>query len=222
MNKILVVAVHPDDETLGCGGTLLKHIEAGDEVHWLIVTAMKKGKSFSAGDVSRRKKEIARVSGLYGFHAVHELGIETTKVDSLPMADLVSGISAVIGKVAPAVLYLPFMADPHSDHRAVFQTAYSCVKKFRYPCVRRVLMMETPSETEFAPAVQHASFTPNYFVDISGYLKKKLEIMRIFKTELGVHPFPRSERHIEALAVVRGAAADCEYAEAFMLLKEVA
>ena len=82
-------------------------------------------------------------------------------------------------------------------------------------------MMETLSETEFAPALKEDSFIPNVYVDISEFFEKKLKIMRIFKTELGDHPFPRSERNLKALATLRGATAGCKYAEAFMLLKEI-
>ncbi|MDO8804532.1 MAG: PIG-L deacetylase family protein [Elusimicrobiota bacterium] len=222
MNKVLVIAVHPDDETLGCGGTLLKHLKTGDETHWLIATCMKKGKGFTAAEVSKRAGEIGKVRGLYGFKGVHQLGISTTTADTLPMSAIVSGLSSVIKKVRPDIVYLPFMCDPHSDHRILFQAACSCIKSFRYPFIRKALMMETLSETEFSPAVQNMAFVPNYFTDITPFFRKKLEIMRIYRSELSSHPFPRSERNIEALATLRGASSNCEYAEAFMLLKEIA
>jgi LmbE family N-acetylglucosaminyl deacetylase len=95
----------------------------------------------------------------------------------------------------------------------------ACTKSFRYPFIKRVLMYECISETEFAPALPEKIFIPNFFVDISKYLEKKLEIMRIYESELGEHPFPRSERNIEALAVFRGASVGVEYAEAFQLIK---
>ena len=82
-------------------------------------------------------------------------------------------------------------------------------------------MMEILSETEFAPGVKEDAFTPNSFVDISNYIDKKIEIMKIFKSEIGEHPFPRSERNLRALATLRGATCGCEYAESFMLLKEI-
>ncbi len=82
-------------------------------------------------------------------------------------------------------------------------------------------MIETLSETEFALSTKEDSFAPNVFVDISIFMDKKLEIMNIFKGELGEHPFPRSERNLLALATLRGATAGCEYAESFVLLKEI-
>ena len=82
-------------------------------------------------------------------------------------------------------------------------------------------MMETLSETEFSLSTKDDSFIPNVFVDISDYMDKKIEIMKIYKGEMGMHPFPRSERNIKALATYRGATSGCEYAESFMLLKEI-
>ncbi len=82
-------------------------------------------------------------------------------------------------------------------------------------------MLETLSETEFALSTKEDSFVPNVFVDISDFMDKKLEIMRVYGSELGEHPFPRSERNLKALATLRGATAGCEYAESFVLLKEI-
>ena len=81
--------------------------------------------------------------------------------------------------------------------------------------------METLSETEFAPSSASDNFVPNVFVDVSQYIEKKIQIMNIFESEISKHPFPRSEKNIKALATLRGATSGCEYAESFMLLKEV-
>lgn len=216
MKKILVVAVHPDDETLGCGGTLLRHRASGDEIHWLIVT--------EAGNDAlklRRAAQIEQVRQAYGFTDIHALGLPTTRLDQLATGQLVGAISKVIEAVAPEIIYLPFAYDIHSDHRIVFEAAYSCTKVFRYPSVRRVLMMETMSETDFSPAIPGQVFMPNVFVDIGDHLENKLNIARIYEDELGNHPFPRSLEGLRALATVRGAATGCRYAEAFMLLKEI-
>ena len=218
--RVMVVAVHPDDETLGCGGALLRHIQAGDEVHWLLVTAMSEEGGFSAGQVARRRHVAARVAEAYPFAAVHELGLPPTKVDQCPPGDLVPALAQVFRQEGPHVLYLPFLHDAHSDHRAVFAAAYSCTKSFRLPALRKILMMETPSETEFAPAIPGRAFTPNVFVDISPFLERKLEIMKLYDTELGPPPFPRSLENVEALSVFRGASSGFMHAEAFMLLRE--
>lgn len=217
MKTILIVAVHPDDETLGCGGTLLRHKAEGDSIHWLICTETNRENEF----YETRKKEIVKVSEMYGFDGTHKLGLRTMQVDEYSMSELIMKISAVISQVKPDVIYLPFRADVHSDHRKIFEATYSCTKSFRYPFLRKLLMMETVSETEFAPSTVDNAFIPNVFVDISKYLERKLEIIRVFESEIEPHPFPRSLRNIKALATLRGATAACEYAESFVLLKEI-
>lgn len=216
-DRILVVAVHPDDETLGCGGTLLKHKSTNDEIHWLICTTIDEKHDYY--DV--REKEISQVSEIYDFDSVHNLRLKTMQVDELSMSDLIGKISKVINEVQPNIIYLPFKSDVHSDHRKIFDAAFSCTKSFRYPFIKKIYMMETLSETEFAPSTKEDSFIPNVFVDISEFLEKKIEIMKIFASEIALHPFPRSEKNLRALATFRGASSGCEYAESFVLLKEI-
>jgi len=217
MNKVLVVAVHPDDETLGCGGTLLKHKANGDEINWLICTETNIENDF----YKIRKKEIDEVSKLYDFNSVINLKLKTMQVDEYHMSELIEKISKVINEIKPTIIYLPFKTDIHSDHRKIFESAYSCTKSFRYPFIKKIYMVETLSETEFVPSTKEESFIPNVFVDISEFIDKKIKIMKIFKSEIAEHPFPRSERNIRALGTLRGATVGCEYAESFVLLKEI-
>jgi len=216
-NKVLVIAVHPDDETLGCGGTLLKHKAYGDEIHWLICTDIDKSHKY----YKIRENEIKRVANLYQFNSTKNLQLKTMQVDEYSMSELIKEVSKVINDIQPNIIYLPFKSDVHSDHRKIFEASFSCTKSFRYPFIKKIYMMETLSETEFAPATKEDSFIPNVFVDVSDFLEKKIEIMKVFKSEIDKHPFPRSEKNLRALATFRGAAAGCEYAESFMLLKEI-
>ncbi|MDD3597875.1 PIG-L deacetylase family protein [Sulfuricurvum sp.] len=217
-NKVLIVAVHPDDETLGCGGTLLKHKANGDSIHWLICTETTPSNDF----FKTREKEIEQVSNMYIFDSTHHLGLKTMQVDEYTMSELISKISKIVNDIQPNIIYLPFKGDVHSDHRKIFETAYSCTKSFRYPFIKKIYMMETLSETEFAPGTKEDSFIPNVFVDISDFMERKIEIMKIYASEIAEHPFPRSEKNIRALGTLRGATAGCEYAESFVLLKEIA
>ena len=216
-NKILVISVHPDDETLGCGGTLLKNKAKGNEIHWLICTTIDKNHDY----FEIREKEIKQVSKIYGFDSVHNLRLKTMQVDEYSISELIEKISNVINDVKPDIIYLPFKSDIHSDHRKIFEASYSCTKSFRYSFIEKIYMMEVLSETEFAPSTKEDSFIPNVFVDISDYIEKKTEIMKIFQSELAEHPFPRSEKNLKALAIFRGATCGREYAESFMLLKEI-
>lgn len=221
MNNVLIIAVHPDDETLGCGGTILKHKKNGDKVYWLIVTGMKKEDGFSEKEILRREREIEIVAKTYKFDEIFKLELSTTKLDTVPMNVIIESISEVFNKIRPDIIYFPFIGDVHSDHRIIVEAVNSCMKTFRYPFIKKILMMEVLSETEFAPSLKEFAFTPNYFVDISDFIEKKIEIMRFYKSEIKSSPFPRSINNIKALATLRGAMAGCEYAESFILIKEI-
>jgi len=198
-------------------GGILKHKANKDEIYWLICTTIEKNHSY----YKIREKEIEKVSKLYNFDGVYNLRLKTMQVDEYSMSELIGKISNVINEVKPNIIYLPFKGDVHSDHRKIFEASFSCTKSFRYSFIKKIYMMETLSETEFAPSVNEDSFIPNVFVDISEYFEKKIEIMKVFQSEISKHPFPRSQRNLRALATLRGATCGCEYAEAFVLLKEI-
>jgi LmbE family N-acetylglucosaminyl deacetylase len=221
MKSVLVIAPHPDDETLGCGGTLLRHKSEGDSIHWLIATRMDMSIGFSEEQIAHREAQLRCVTDVYGFNSVNGLDFITTRLDEMPMGDVVGSISSVIKEISPHTIYLPYRGDVHTDHRVVFDAVISCTKWFRYPCIKRILSYETLSETEFGINPDSNGFRPNVFVDISTYMDKKLEILGAYATELGAFPFPRSIEAVQAQALLRGATAGCTAAEAFMLLKEI-
>ncbi|RME50047.1 MAG: PIG-L family deacetylase [Deltaproteobacteria bacterium] len=221
MKRVLCAAIHPDDETLGCGGTLLRHKAQGDEIHWLLMTNVHEGGRWPADFVVRRQREIAQVTERYRFDGFHPLDYPTTTLDARPFGEIVTAVGKVIEQVQPEVIYLPNRADVHTDHQVTFRAVYNCTKHFRYPSIRRVLMYETLSETEFAPALRENAFVPNVFVDISPHFEEKLEIMQIYASEVMPPPGPRSLAAIEALARLRGSRIGATFAEAFMLLFEM-
>jgi len=221
MKKILAVAVHPDDETLGCGGALLKHKNNGDDIYWLIITSIDVENGWEKDKVESRRREIDSVSKMYGFCVTHSLNFPTTRLDTIPMKDLISEISKIIHNVEPDIIYVPNRSDIHTDHQVAFKAIMSCTKVFRNSFIRKILMYECLSETEFSPSLQTDVFIPNVFVDITGFLEEKIKIMKMYRGEMGTFPFPRSEENIRALAMYRGATAGVEAAEAFVLLKEV-
>jgi LmbE family N-acetylglucosaminyl deacetylase len=220
MSKILAVSVHPDDETLGCGGTLLKHNEKGDKIFWLILTRANDKVTSIPNIVNLQKQYVNKVAATYNFEDFKQLSFLTTELDRYPLGEIIREISNYIDQIEPSVIYFNHCNDVHSDHRVAFDAIYSCTKSFRYPFITKILMYETLSETEFAPALPCASFTPNVYVDITDYLDQKIEIMKLYETELMEEPYPRSISSIEALARFRGSRAGVKYAEAFMLLYE--
>ncbi|MFD0696246.1 PIG-L deacetylase family protein [Paenibacillus sp. GCM10027628] len=221
MGRIMVIAPHPDDETLGCGGTLLKHRNKGDSVAWAIVTSINENLGYDSGFIQRRKEEISLVSASYGFEKIYELGLPSAHLDTIPLSDIVQKMGECIRDFQPDTIYLPYCGDVHSDHNYVFNAACACAKWFRYPSVQRVLVYETLSETEFGLNPDRNAFRPQVFVNIEPFLDEKIEIMRNYKSEVAPFPFPRSDEAIRALASFRGISIGSVAAESFMLLKEV-
>ncbi|WP_251963768.1 PIG-L deacetylase family protein [Salinibacter ruber] len=220
MNTVLVVAPHPDDETLGCGGTILRHVDQGDTVHWLIVTHIAEELGYESDRIQKREHEIECVARQYGIEQPINLEFPTTQLDTQPTVALVDAIGNAFREIEPELIYVPYRNDIHTDHAIVFDAVTSCTKWFRYPSVQRVLAYETLSETEFALDPDVSGFHPNVFVNITGKVEDKIGIMRIYDSEIGEHPFPRSESAIRARTTLRGSTAGFDAAEAFMLLKE--
>ncbi len=222
MSRILAISTHPDDETLGCGGTLLRHRDAGDVLFWLIVTETH-APQWSQESIARRAKEVVQVAAQYGFEHTSKLGFPAARLDTVPQAELMDAIRGVVAEVRPEIVYLIHEGDVHSDHRAVFAAAMSVLKAFRMRewGVCRVLSYETLSSTEAAPVHPQRVFLPQVYRDITPYLERKLEIMGLYESEVHTDPLPRGPSAIRALARYRGAAVGVEYAEAFMLIREV-
>ncbi|MEV4882996.1 PIG-L family deacetylase [Chitinophaga ginsengisegetis] len=221
MANIIVISAHPDDEVIGAGGTLLKHVAKGDNVFWLIITNVFEEHGFTKERVTSRQQEIEKVATMMGFKETFKLDYPTMQLHPGLLTEMVPKVSAIFGKVQPEIIYVMNRSDAHSDHRVVFDAVVACTKSFRYPYVKRVLMYECLSETEFAPALPEKVFIPNYFVDITSYMETKLQIMQVYESELGEPPFPRSLSNIKALAGFRGATVGVLFAEAFQLIKYI-
>ena len=218
--KILVISPHPDDETLGCGGTILKHKNMGDKVHWLIITNVDVENGWDRDIVDKRQKEIDTVAEMYGFKKTFKLNYPTAKLDIIPIQEIIKSMSGIILEIEPEIIYLPNRSDVHTDHQITFKATYSCTKNFRYPFIRKILMYETLSETEFSPSLQENSFIPNVFVDITKYFNEKLEIFKIYKSEVMEGQSPRSLKVIKAFNKYRGSRIGKKYAESFQLIFE--
>jgi LmbE family N-acetylglucosaminyl deacetylase len=149
--------------------------------------------------------------------------LPTIKLDTLPLEAVIDAIRSGISLVQPDVVYVNHCGDVHSDHRIIFEAAMSALKPFNSPQhgVKRLLSYEVLSSTDAMPPSQSRSFLPNVFCDITKFIDRKIEIMSNYKTEVQQYPLPRSLDTIRALARYRGASIGCEYAEAFMLLREV-
>ncbi|MGR5064412.1 PIG-L deacetylase family protein [Photobacterium sp. DNB22_13_2] len=221
MNKsVLVVAPHADDETLGCGGTILRLIQEGYQVSWLLVTGMSEASGYSAEQIEQRQKEIELAAKAYQFSNIYMLDLPPAQLDTLPKGQVIGAVSHVIQALKPEQVYCVYRNDAHSDHEVVYDAVMASTKAFRAPFVKRVLAYETLSETDFGSKPEDPGFRPNVFVDISPFLTQKLDILSCFESEVSEFPFPRSTEALRALAMVRGVQCNVHAAEAFMLIKE--
>ena len=222
LKKLLIIAPHADDELLGCGGTALKRAKDGVEVGWLLATSINEQDGYTLEKVKERKNEIENVR--IGLNIKNEnlylLDLPPAKIDQISKSELVEKISNIFNIFKPEEIFIPYSFDIHSDHRVLFEAIVACTKWFRYPFIKRILAYETLSETDFV-ITPGPIFKPNYFVDITNEIKEKVELLKIYSSEIAQHPFPRSIESIEALAKIRGAQSGFYFAEAFELLKEI-
>ena len=215
--NILIVAPHADDETLGCGGTILNHKKKGDKVYCCIVTSMKHVKQYSEKQYLTRDAEIRKVKKLYNLDQLIELDLPATTIDTIPLDEIIKKLDNIINKIKPNQIYIPFHEDAHTDHQILAKISSVFAKWFRYPFIKKVLCYEILSETNFNFNSDNA-FKPNVFIDISKFLDKKISIMKVYKSEIQSHPFPRSKDSIKSLAILRGSQCGFKYAEGFKLI----
>lgn len=220
MNKILFVSVHPDDETLGCGGTILRFKAEGSVINWLNLTggSLEHPYGFKEEHLAKRDKQLIAIREAYGFQSFHNLNFPTQMLDCVEPRLLIGGIKEVYEQYRPDTLFIPNRSDIHSDHRIAFDALYAAAKNFRSSYIEEILMYETLSETEFAPSLPEKTFMPNMFIDISSFIDEKIRIMQLYDTEIMHDPLPRSVHAIKALAAYRGSRIGVDFAEAFQMI----
>jgi len=217
---ILIVAPHPDDEVLGCGGVIARHVAASDDVYVVIVS---KGAPdvFQSEFVEQGRQEAAAANKVLGTKRMFFLDFPAPRLDSVPTSTLADALKGVVVQVQPATVYLPHHGDLHGDHKAVYWATLVASRPNGGFFPRRLLCYETPSETEWGAPIASDAFVPTVFADVSQYLGVKLEAMKCYGSQLAPSPRARSLASIEALARVRGSTIGVPAAEAFGLVREV-
>ena len=141
MNNIVVIAPHPDDETLGCGGTLLKEKKNGSKIHWIIATSIFEKYGWNKTEVLKRSKEIENVAKRYRFDSVHHLDLPTTLLDSVSIVEIIAKISNIYKKIKPTIIFTPYNKDIHTDHQVIAKASIACSKWFRFPSIKKNTML---------------------------------------------------------------------------------
>lgn len=218
--RVLVIAPHPDDEVLGCGGAMARLAELGSRVEVAIVTEGKPPRYDRSG-VEKVRAEAATAHALLGVSATHYLDLPAAELDRVPHADLNAKIAALINETEPDTIFVPFVGDIHLDHQLVFRSAMVAARprQARYP--RTILAYETLSETNWSAPYLEPGFAPTVYVDIGSTLDRKLAAFAAYQSQCCAFPNERSPEAIRALAILRGATVHRPAAEAFVLVREV-
>jgi LmbE family N-acetylglucosaminyl deacetylase len=218
--RVLVVAAHPDDEVLGAGGTIARHVDAGDQVSVLIcATGLASRGAMLQADLDKLRTSARTAAAVLGAEAPIFLDFPDNAMDSVPLLDVVKAVQDVVDRRRPETIYTHHAGDLNIDHGIVARAVVTAARSLPGHSYRSIYAFETLSSTEWAPAALTAPFAPSHFVDISAQLDRKTKAMKAYESELRDYPHPRSIEGIRALAGVRGSTAGFAAAEAFMVLR---
>ena len=222
---VLVIAAHPDDEVLGCGGTLLKLARAGAEIHLAFLAdgigARNPDPAQRQAELDQRRAAARAAADILGAASIHFDVLPDNRLDSIPLLDLTQRVEALIARYRPTTLFTHHVGDLNIDHHRTHQAVMTACRPQSGHPVRTLLCFEVPSSTEWQPPGSGTPFTPNWFVDIGATLDGKLAALAAYAAEVRDWPHPRSREGVQYLARWRGATLGCEAAEAFMLARHL-
>lgn len=220
MKKILVIAPHPDDEVLGCGGIIKKFSEIGHQVYILVVTRGT-SKYYSEERINNVRNEAKNAHKILGVQETLFLNYPAPELDTVSVSEISKSFSEIIQKLQINTIFLPHRGDIHHDHAIVFNAGIVASRPVGKYTVSEVYSYETLSETEWAPPFGDDAFIPNYFINVTEQFEYKLKAFECFKSQIRPFPNSRSLEAIESLAKYRGATVGFKRAEAFMLIRKI-
>jgi LmbE family N-acetylglucosaminyl deacetylase len=217
--RVLVIAAHPDDEALGCGGTMARHALVGDSVD---VVFMADGVfSRAAADLDARRDSARTACAILGAAAPTFFEFPDQKLDTVGFLEIVQAIEPVIAKLQPTVIYTHHGGDLNLDHRIVHQAVMTALRPMPASTCRAIYAFEVASSTEWASSAIGEAFRPDHFVDITATIDRKFEALHAYAQEMRDFPHARSYDALRALAVVRGTGVGLRAAEAFVTLRSI-
>jgi len=223
---IVVVAAHPDDEVLGCGGTIARFANEGYSIHVLLLAD---GES-SRGEVpieniddlvTTRSNAAEQACGILGCSSTKTLSLPDNRLDGVDLLDIVKQVESFIHQYQPTKVFTHHRGDVNVDHKIVHDAVLTACRPQPNHCTKELLFFEIPSSTEWQTPDAEDSFHPNYFVDISSTIGKKLRALEAYQEEMRKFPHPRSLQAVEALSQWRGATVGVKAAEAFVLGRKI-
>jgi len=218
--RLLVIASHPDDEILGCGGMIARKIDEGHDVGVLIMSRGVRSRLSSMSDPATdeieelHKATTAALTSL-GVMSFEQFDFPDNRFDSIDLLDITKCLESAIQRFEPDFVFVQHAGDLNLDHAITCRAAMTACRPLPSTRVRGLFTFEVNSSTEWGFGKTGPSFTPDYFVDISDYLEVKFEALKKYQTELRSFPHPRSLEAVKALALLRGSQSGFEAAEAF-------
>lgn len=222
---ILVVAAHPDDEVLGCGGTIAKHAAQGHAVHIAFladgVSSRSKDHTVETVALNRRRQSAQEACKVLGAQPPLFGDFPDNQLDTIPLLQITQTIEQWIEQLKPTTVFTHHSGDVNIDHQRIHQAVITACRPQKVCPVRTILFFEVPSSTEWQIPESAPHFSPNWFEDISGTFEKKKLALQCYAQELRQWPHPRSIEGVEALARWRGATVGADAGEAFMLGRKI-
>ncbi len=217
--KVIVFAAHPDDEILGCGGTIIKHVAEGDSVSIVFICDGESSRVDGKKKIVSRNNTAISVSKLLGCNKPIFLNLKDNRLDDYNLLDVVQKIEKIINKLKPNIIYTHYDDDLNIDHKLTFKSVLTACRPLPGSTIHSIYSFEIPSSTEWSTSKE--SFTPQKFIDISKYVGKKKIALKMYDKEMRNFPHPRSYRVVEAIQNFRGASSGCDAAEAFTIIREI-
>jgi LmbE family N-acetylglucosaminyl deacetylase len=218
--EILVIAAHPDDEILGCGGTLLKHKSIQDNIHLLFISDGETSRHNGEENIDDRVRLSEEIKKKLDAKSLTNFLLPDNKLDSIPLLEIVKKIEIEIEKINPTKIYTHHPSDLNVDHQIVFKSVLTAARPFPGSSIKEILSFEIVSSTEWNYDPKE-NFKPNLFIDISNQFEEKLELLKIYKKELYNQPHARSLENIKNLNKFRGSSVGFDYAEAFSVIRMI-
>jgi len=220
--SVICVVAHPDDEALGVGGTLIKHVEKGDDVNIVIFSLGEGSKLSTEVNPTRRLKSAEDWSKSTGTKIYSIFDFPDQRLDTIPKLEIIQKLEQIFKNLSPDIVYTHHDGDINHDHQIVSHAVLTALRPMnKFSLKPEIITFETISSTEQSPYIDKYIFKPNYYVDIGGLWEKKINALEAYKHELSPYPHPRSIESLEALAKKRGIESGLEKAEAFCILKKV-
>ena len=227
MGTVAIFVAHPDDEVLGCGGTIAWHIAKGDKVYVIILAegissredSRKEGNS--SKQLNQLIKSARKAHDILGTNSIKFLNFPDNRMDSLDLLNIIKIVEKELEQIAPDTVYTHHVSDLNIDHQITNKAVITACRPYPNQAVKKIITFEVQSSTDWQQPNSNNNFAPNYYIDVSGYLTKKLKALEAYSLEMRPWPHSRSNKALKHLACWRGSTVGFKAAEAFQLIREL-